>query len=144
MMSVPTEKQEPPDTLVEIIDDLDAPTLRTVRTHVEQRLDGLRPSLQEQIRSEANGEVVDIEDCRSYTLVRKCPPSSGTSKRDSRFLALYRVTRETELNGEESLSWSYLGDVTGVECGNCGALVNTHETVCPHCGGEMPCDNEGA
>lgn len=141
-MSAATENQGPPDRLVEILDDLDAPTLRVVHTYVEQRVDDLRPSLQNLIRSETNGRVVDIEDRGTYTLVRKCPPSQSDSGTASSPLSLYRVKREKQLNGEESLRWSYLGDVTGGECGNCGTPVNTHEVACPHCGEGMDDGNE--
>lgn len=144
-MSAPTKSQEPPEILVEILDDLDEPTLHAVRTYVEQRLDELLPSLQEQIRSEANGEIVDIEDSGLCTFVRKYPPCQGNSKRASQPLSLYRVSREKQLNGENALHWSYLGDVTeqsSIECGDHGTLVNTHEPACPHHGKETAHDTE--
>ena len=135
-----TNCQEPPDALVEILDNLDAPTLRTVLTHVEQRLDDLRPTLPEVIRSETGGEIVDITDSGPYTLVRKHPPSGDSSDAGSQPLFLYRVKREKQLNGERSLHWSYLGDVTEpatVECRNCGVPLNESTTTCPHCGEEL-------
>lgn len=138
-MTTSRTNQKPPDILVEILNDLDAPSLRAVRTYVDQRLEDLRPSLQERIRSEANGEVVDITDCGAYTLVRTYRPSHGNYGRSSRPLSLYRVKRERRLNGEETLHWSFLGDVverSGIECENCGTLLDTHRTVCPSCGDE--------
>ena len=102
-MTAPTESQEPP----EILDDLDAPTLRAVRTYIEQRLDDVRLSLEERIRSEADGEIVDIEDWEAYTLVRKYPPSRANSENSSQPHSLYRVKREKRLNGEETLHWSF-------------------------------------
>lgn len=136
-MSAPTERQGLPDTLIEVLDDLDAPTLRRVRTYVEQRLDDLQPSLEAQIRSEANGEVVDIQDCGAYTLVRKYPPAQDNPEKATGPLTLYRVKPETQPNEQTSLHWSYLGDITeqsGIECSNCGNVVNTHEIACPNCG----------
>ncbi|MGQ3412330.1 hypothetical protein ACT4ML_08710 [Natrinema sp. LN54] len=122
-MSIPTDDQEPPDRLVEILNDVDALTLRAVRTYVEQRLDDLRPSLQEEIRSEAKGEIIDIEDYGAYALVRKYPPARGRSKKSSQPLSIYRVRREKRLDGGETLHWRFLGDVTersDGECRNCG------------------------
>lgn len=144
-MSAPTKSQEPPKILVEILDDLDEPTIHAVRRYVEQRLDDLRPSLQEQIRSETDGKIVDIEDCGACTFVRKYPPLQGDSESVSQPLSLYRVSREKQLNGENALHWSYLGDVVkqaDIECRNYGTLVNTHEPACPHHGEETALDNE--
>ncbi|WP_198526039.1 hypothetical protein [Haloferax sp. ATB1] len=73
-MNEQKRNNEPPDMLADILDDLDAPALRAVRTYVERRLDDVRPSLRELIRSEVDGEIVDIEDHGAYTLVRKYPP----------------------------------------------------------------------
>jgi len=136
------ESRNLPDTLIDILDELDAATLRAVRACVERRLDELRPSLRKQIQSEAEGEIVDIEDFGAYTLVQKYPPSEGTSEEASQPLILYRVKRETQPNGKGSLHWSYLGDVTRVECENCGSLVNRHETACPNCGEETVHNDE--
>jgi hypothetical protein len=142
-MNPRTEHQNLPDALVEVLDDLDAPALRAVRAHVEQRLDGLRPTLRETIRSETDSEIVDIVDRRPYTLVRKHRSSGGGSEAGPQPLALYRVTREKRLNGERRLHWSYLGDVAepaGVECGNCGAPLDDSTTACPRCGEELSRD----
>ena len=144
-MNPRTGRQDLPDALVEVLDDLDAPALRAVRAHVEQRLDDLRPTLRETIRSETEGEIVEIVDSRPYTLVRKHRSSDGGSDTGPQPLALYRVTREKRLNGERRLHWSYLGDVAesaGVECGNCGAPLGDSATTCPHCGRERSHDGE--
>ena len=144
-MNSRTERQNLPGALVEVLDDLDGPALRAVRAHVEQRLDDLRPTLREMIRSETDSEIVEIVDSRPYTLVRKYRSSGGGSEAGPRPLALYRVTREKRLNGERRLHWSYLGDVVepaGVECGNCGAPLGDSTTTCPHCGEERSRDGE--
>ena len=142
-MNPRTERQNLPDALVDVLDDLDAPALRAVRAHVEQRLDDLRPTLRETIRSETEGEPVDIVARRPYTLVRKHRSSGGGSEAGPQPLALYRVTREKRLNGERRLHWSYLGDVAepaDVECGNCGAPLSGSTTACPRCGEELSRD----
>lgn len=139
-MSASTLRQEPPDRLVEVLDDMDAPTLRGVRAYAEQRLDDIRPSVEERIRSESAGDIVDIDECGAYTLVRKYPSSGEDFETPSPPLTLYRVTRERQPDGEDTLHWSYLGAVTDrsrVECGNYGTLVPAHETGCSRCGTEM-------
>ena len=144
-MNPRTERQNLPDALVEVLDDLDAPALRAVRAHVDQRLDDLRPALSDVIRSKTGSEVVDITDSGPYALVRKYRSSGNSSGAGRRTLSLYRVAREKQLNGEERLHWSYLGDVaesTGVECGNCGVPLGDSTTTCPHCGREPSRDGE--
>ena len=144
-MNPRTEHQSLPSALVDVFDNLDAPALRAVRARVEQRLNDLRPTLREMIRSETDGEIVDIVDSRPYTLVRKHRSSGGGSEAGPRPLALYRVTREKRLNGERRLHWSYLGDVaepTGVECGNCGVPLDDSTTACPRCGEKLSRNGE--
>jgi hypothetical protein len=144
-MIAQTDRQKPPNTLIEILDDLDILTLRSVRTYLDQRIDDLRPTLPEMIRAETEGEIVDIRDRRSYTLVRKYPTSRDNSDTYPQPLSLYRVKREKRLNGKETLHWSFLGDIIeplSIECGNCGVLLDESTTVCPHCGEELLRDEE--
>ena len=103
-----TERQNLPDALLDVLEDLDAPALRAVRAHVEQRLDVLRPALSDVIRSETGNDVVDITDGGPYALVRKYRSSGTRSGAGRRTLSLYRVAREKQLNGDERLHWSYL------------------------------------
>ena len=141
-----TERKNIPDALVEVLDDLDAAALRAVRAHVERRLDDLRPTLSDVIRSETGSDVVDITDSCPYTLVRRYRSSGDSSGAGRRTVSLYRVAREKQLNGEVSLHWSYLGDVVepaGVECGNCGVPLGESTTACPRCGEELS-RHEGA
>jgi len=145
-MTAQTDHQELPDVLVEILDGLNVSTLRSVRTYLGQRIDDVRPTLPEMIRAETEGEIVDIVDGGPYTLVRKYPTSGDSSDTDPQPLFLYRVKREKRLNGEETLHWSFLGDVIeppSVECGNCGVLLDESTTVCPHCGEELSRDAGG-
>ena len=141
-----TERQNLPDALVDVLDDLDAPALRAVRAHVEQRLDDLRPTLSDVIREKTGSYVVDITDSGPYTLVRKYRSSGDRSGAGRRTLSIYRVAREKRPNCEERLHWSYLGDVAepvGVECGNCGVPLGESTTACPRCGEDLSRD-EGA
>ena len=144
-MAAQTDRQNLPDALVEILDDLDVSTLRSVRTYLDQRIDDLRPTLPEMIRAETEGEIVDIRDRGPYTLVRKYPTSRDSSDTYPQPLFLYRVKREKRLNDEETLHWSFLGDVIeppSVECGNCGVLLDESATVCPYCGEELSREDE--
>ena len=145
-MAAQTDRQNLPDALVEILDDLDVSTLRSVRTYLDQRIDNLRPTLPEMIRAETEGEIVDIIDRGPYTLVRKYPTSRDNSETYPQPLFLYRVKREKRLNGEERLHWSFLGDVIeppSVACGNCGVLLDESTAACPHCGEELSRDAGG-
>ena len=144
-MNPRTERQNLPGALVEVLDDLDGPALRAVRAHVDQRLDDLHPTLREMIRSKTGSEVVDITDNGPYALLRKYRSFDNSSGAGRRTLSLYRVAREKQLNGEERLHWSYLGNVAesaGVECGNCGVPLGDSTTTCPHCGEELSRDGE--
>ena len=138
-----TERQNLPDALVEALGDLDAPAVRAVRAHVEQRLGDLRPTLSDVIRSKTGSEVVDITDSGPYALVRKYRASGDSSGAGQRTRSLYRGAREKQLNGEESLHWSYLEDVAepaGVECEGCGIPLGDSTTARPHCGEELSRD----
>jgi len=144
-MTAQTDRQKLPDALVEILDDLDVSTLRSVRTYLDQRIDDLRPTLPEMIRAETEGETVDITDREPYTLVRKYPISRDGSDTYLQPLSLYWVKREKRLNGEETPHWSFLGDViepSGVECGDCGVLLDESITAYPHHGEEPSRDEK--
>jgi hypothetical protein len=55
------------------------------------------------------------------------------------------VKRETQLDGEETLHWSYLGDVAepvSVECRNCGIPLDDFTTACPRSGETHSRDEE--
>lgn len=99
-----------PNTLVEKLDALEPPELRAAHKYVEQRLESSHPPLEEQIRDEAEGEVIDIEDMGIYTLVRMRLPPQDDSDADSQPVSLYHVRREKHPDGKEDLHWSFLGD----------------------------------
>ncbi|WP_408959634.1 hypothetical protein [Natrinema sp. 74] len=114
-MSDPVDEQsvpdQLPDSLVKELDTLGSAELRVVHEYVEQRLTESQQPIEEQILEDAEGEVLSIEDRGIYTLVRKRPPSQGDSERETRLVSLYQVTRERHPDGEETLHWSFLGDV---------------------------------
>ncbi|ELY83189.1 hypothetical protein [Natrinema gari] len=114
-MSDSDDKQSPterlPTALIEELDTLESPELHAVREYVDQLLESSQPPIEQQIREEASGEVLDIEDQGVYTLVKQRPPSQ--SEGDSKPVSLYHVTRERHPDGEETLHWAFLGDVHG-------------------------------
>ena len=77
-------------------------------------------------------------------LVREYRSLGGGSGTGPQPLALYRAAREKQLNGEERLRWSYLGNIApaGVECENCGVPPGDSTTTCPRCGEERSRDGE--
>lgn len=144
VMSMPIERKNPPDTLADLLGDLDVETLRSVYTYVEQRLDNLQSSMEEQIRSEAEGEIIDIKDVGPYTLVWKYHPSCNDGKVGLR--SLYRVKRERQIDGTETLHWSYLGEAIGqsnAQDSNHNAVTNGCDTTRPRYDKEADPDRKG-
>lgn len=107
----PTAQEALPDELVETIDELDAPALRQLSTYVNQRLRDSTEPIAELIRGEAQGEILGIEDRGAYTLVRKRSPSQDGGESGPQPISVYHVTREILAGGEETLHWSFIGDV---------------------------------
>ena len=133
-MNPRTEHQNLSDAPVEVLDDLDVPTLRAVRAYVDRRLGDLRSTLLEIVRSKTGGEVVDITDSGPHALVGKYRASGDSSGTGRRACSLYRGERKKQLNGEGRLHRSHLGDVAepaGVECGNCGVPPGDSTTARP-------------
>ena len=142
-MSDPTEELTPPDslpdTLVEEIDSLDLPELKSARSYIERRIDALHTPLEAEIEATATGEVLESVDPGAYALVRKHPPDPDGSGVNTAVVSLYQVRRESTPDETESLRWTYLGDVRDsqqVRCTTCGATLDTGAPVCPHCGSE--------
>lgn len=128
-----------PDALVEILDTLDAPALRDVAAYVDRRIEESHTPLAERVLAAADGDVVDVDDRGSYTLVRKRLSGQAGPGADSGTVALYHVTWETPPDGEETLRWHYLGDVLElpkVACSSCGAPLDERADSCPNCGHE--------
>lgn len=100
-----------PDTLVEQLDTLEPPELRAVHKYAEQLLEEAHPPIEKQIREEAKGDVLAIEEEGVYKLVKMRSLDTGGSDGDSSPVSLYHVRRERHLDGEETLNWSFLGDM---------------------------------
>lgn len=107
----PTLPEQLSDSLIETLDTLEPSELHAVHEYVEERLESIHPPLEKQIREDATGEVVDIEDKELYTLVRMRTPAQEESEEDSQPISFYHVTRERHPDGEETLHWTFLGDV---------------------------------
>lgn len=144
-MSDTNEGPSPPDdlsdALVEQVDALALPELKSLHSYVERRIDSRRPPLDAAIEAEIEatdaGEVVDVESHGWYALVRKHPPDPDGSGVNTDITSLYHVRREPNLDGTESLRWAYLGDVhttAETRCVSCGRPLDEDADVCPHCG----------
>ena len=130
-----------PESLVQRLDSLGLPELKSVLSYVERRIEALRNPIEEEIEATAAGEVLKIEDHGAYALVRKHPPNPEGSGVDTDKVSLYHVRREHRMDGTESLHWAYLGDVHNAEqirCDSCGGMLDKEASTCPHCGAENP------
>lgn len=107
----PTAPDELSRDLIEEIDALEAPALRALSSYVDQRLAASHKPIVEQIREEATGEIVDIEDRGPYTLVRMRAASDEDGEKGSQTVSVYHVTQEMQLDGEVALHWSFIGEV---------------------------------
>lgn len=136
----PVSPDRLPAPLVERLDELDARDLRAVHAYVERRFEDVRAPIKDRIHTEAAGDVVEIEDEGPYTLVRQRPSDGEETTADSPLTFLYSVRWDPRPEGEDTLNWSYLGNVkesTPEECHNCGTPVGEHAQVCPQCGTEL-------
>lgn len=127
------------DALIQRIDSLALPELKSLLSYVERRIEALRIPIEEEIEATAAGEVLKIEDHGAYALVRKHPPNPDSSGVNTDRVSLYHVRREQQMDGIESLHWTYLGDIHNAEqirCASCGETLDKEASVCPHCGSE--------
>lgn len=126
-----------PDSLIEEIDTLDLPTLKAVKDYVDRRVGSLREPMQAAIEADSAGEVIEIEDHGAYALVRQHPPNPNGPGLRTDVVSLYHVRRQVAPSGEETLQWSYVGDVEGPEvprCPQCNHPVEDDTGPCQHCG----------
>lgn len=138
-----SDEPSPPDTLsetlVQRVDSLDIAELKDLRSYVERRIESLRTPLTAEIEANAAGEVLKVENHGTDALVRKHPPDPEGPGVNTDLVSLYRVRREPQMDGTESLRWTYLGDVSNAEqtrCGSCGGPLDEEASACPHCGNE--------
>ena len=144
----PTPPEDIPEGLVHQIDGLDLPALKSLKSYVEQRIDALRSPLIEEIEANAAGEILDIENHGGYAIVRKHPPDPNGDDSNTNITSVYYVRREPQIDGTESLQWSYLGDVHDSpvnRCENCGRTLEAGVDTCPNCGStDVDHTNSGA
>lgn len=136
----PTPPDNLPDTLIQAIDSLGLPELKSALSYIERRIDALRRPIEEEIEATAAGEVLTIENHGGYALVRKHPPNPDGPGVNTDRVSIYHVRREPQTDGTESLHWAFLGDVHNSEqirCNTCGGVLDADASVCPHCGSEI-------
>ncbi|WP_424016308.1 zinc ribbon domain-containing protein (plasmid) [Halorientalis pallida] len=140
-MSDANDDLTPPDdlseTLIQRIDALELPELKSLLSYIEQRIESLRTPIEAEIEANAAGEVLEIENHGAYALVRKHPPDPDGPGVNADITSLYHVRRESHLDGTESLHWAYLGDVHDTSenrCETCGRTFDHEIDVCPNCG----------
>lgn len=93
-MQPQTNYRRPPDSVVEVLDNLDIPALRAMQAYVAERLNDLRPSLPEPIRSEVEDEPVEVIDRGTYTRVRRNWPTPDSTEDVSQPLSCSRCGEE--------------------------------------------------
>lgn len=114
-MSDETDEPTPPPalsaSLIQQIDALELPELKSLRTYVEQRIASRRSPIESDIEADAAGEILAIEPHGEYALVRMHPPDTDGTGVNTAITSIYHVRRESQLDGTETLHWAYLGDV---------------------------------
>ena len=135
----PTPPDDLSEALIQRIDTLELPELKSLLSYVEQRIDALRTPIEEEIEANAAGEILDIENHGAYAIVRKHPPDPDGDGANTEITPLYHVRREPQLDGSESLHWAYLGDVHNsaqTRCETCGQTLDDEVDICPYCGSD--------
>jgi ribosomal protein L37E len=135
----PTPPDALSETLIQRVDALELPELKSLLSYIEQRIEALRTPIEEEIEANAAGEVLDIENHGAYAIVRKHPPDPDGDGANTEIITLYHVRREPQIDGTESLHWACLGDVHNsvqTRCDTCGRTFDDDVETCPHCGSE--------
>ncbi|WP_202935213.1 hypothetical protein [Halorussus amylolyticus] len=135
----PTPPDGLPETLLQRIDALELPELKSLLSYIEGRVESLRTPIETEIEANAAGEILEIETHGAYALVRMHPPDPDDSGVNTDITSLYHVRREPQLDGTESLHWVYLGDVdntAAARCETCGRTFDREVDVCPNCGSD--------
>jgi len=137
--SEPTPPNDLSKALVQRVDALELPQLKSLLSYIEQRIETLRTPIEEEIEANAAGEVLDIENHGAYAIVRKHPPDPDSDGANTDIVSLYHVRREPQIDGTESLQWAYLGDVHSsvqTRCDTCGRTFDEDVETCPHRGSD--------
>lgn len=135
----PTPPDDLPQKLIQRIDALELPELKSLLSYIERRIESLRTPIEAEIEADAAGEVLKIENHGAYALVRKHPPDPDGPGVNTDITSLYHVRREPRFDGTESLHWAYLGDLhnsAGTRCESCGRTFDRGVDVCPNCGSD--------
>ncbi|MFC6770083.1 anaerobic ribonucleoside-triphosphate reductase [Halorubrum pallidum] len=135
----PTPPDDLSEMLIQRIDALELPELKSLLSYIERRIESLRTSIEAEIEANTAGEVLEIENHGAYALVRKHPPDPDGSGVNTDITSLYHVRREHQLDGAESLHWAFLGDVhntTEARCESCGRTFDREIDTCPNCGSD--------
>jgi len=135
----PTPPDDLPQKLIQRIDALELPELKSLLSYIERRIESLRTPIETEIEADAAGEVLEIEDHGAYAIVRQHPPDPDGPSVNTDITSLYHVRREPQYDGTESLHWAYLGDLHNsaeARCENCGRTFDRGVKVCPNCGSD--------
>ncbi|WP_424005545.1 zinc ribbon domain-containing protein (plasmid) [Haloarcula salina] len=135
----PTPPDDLSEELIQRIDALELPELKSLLSYIDQRINALRTSIEEEIEANAAGEILAIENHGAYAIVEKHPPDPDGDGVNTEITSLYHVQREAQPDGLESLHWAYLGDVHNsaqTRCESCGRTLADDVDTCPHCGSD--------
>jgi len=135
----PTPPDDLPEMLIQRIDALELPELKSLLSYIERRIKALRTPIETEIKANTEGEIIKIENHGAYALVLKHPPDPDGSGVDTDITSLYHVRHESQPDGTESLHWAYLGDVQNTaetRCKTCGQTFDREVDVCPECGSD--------
>lgn len=116
-MDQPIDAPDPPprisDELIEDLDALTAPKLRSVLKYVRSRLEYLEAPIADLIDLDDDEEILRIDDYDLYTVVVKgerCEVGCDDCPHDPH---VYVVTIEPDRDGERHLHWEDLGGMLG-------------------------------
>lgn len=120
------------------IDSLSEDGIRDLIDYLEGRIESSHTPIDEMIYARAAGEVRSIEEQGGYAHVEMHPPTDDGEGVDRDIRSIYHVSREGQVDGKETLHWTYLGDIQSGEvtrCPECGRTYNADTRLCPHCEG---------
>lgn len=116
-MDQPIAAPDPPsrisDELIEALDALSAPELRSVLKYIRARVEYLEAPIAELVELDDDEEIVRIDEYDLYTVVVKgerCEEGCDDCPHDPH---VYVVTIEPEQDGERHLHWEDLGPQLG-------------------------------